>query len=446
MKILFAIRDFGNFSYIQSVVDALQGHKVFLLFDKQWCRYFTDEYIKRCGYKPEWMIIRDKKERVKSSFWRELRSYKSYIGRKQSDFYLKRWESYLPKWVRYFKPILPYLSLPPEDRKPVFEWVVKDLISRKPDVVVAMPVNHRFSGELEYVKAAKKLGIPTVVLNQSWDNLTTKGLYHVAPDLLLTWNDSQRMEAMDIHGIPEENIQVVGAPFFDKWFYHRDVEDRKEFCGRVGINHKKPFILYLGSSFNIAENETWLIRDIYNGLENIGLLVRPHPANTKHYIKLVGSDFVPYTADGALRIKDDFIVYPIGGVLPESDSEQQNFYNALKHCICVVGINTSAMIDAIINGKPCIAFMSDKYRLTQLESTHFKQMLDADVLEIARTPADIVNIVESLARGEDVRWQNRRDFVREFIRPKGLDRMAGKLAAERIVNAKVRGVLHRQQA
>jgi hypothetical protein len=335
--------------------------------------------------------------------------------------------------VKYLRVLLPYLPLPPENRKPD-EWVVKDLISRKPDVVVATPVNHRFSGELEYVKAAKSMGIPTVIINQSWDNLTTKGLYHVVPDLLLVWNEAQKKEAVEIHGIPEENIVITGAPFFDKWFHHRQCEDRKEFCDKVGLNHKKPFVLYLGSSSKIAEDETWLIKDIHDGLEGVGLLVRPHPANTKHYSKLIDG-FVPYPSNGSLKIKDDFVVYPIDGELPEDEGSQQDFYNALKQCVCVIGINTSGMIDAVINGKPCIAFMSNKYRLTQRETAHFQQMIETAY--VAFTPEKVAYHIARLIGGEDDRWSVRKKFVKQFIRPRGLDRKAGEIAAqevERIAN------------
>ena len=38
----------------------------------------------------------------------------------------------------------------------------------------------------------------------SWDNLSTKGALHVAPDLLFVWNERQRSEAGELHGYPGE--------------------------------------------------------------------------------------------------------------------------------------------------------------------------------------------------------------------------------------------------
>ena len=138
------------------------------------------------------------------------------------------------------------------------------------------------------------------------------------------------------------------------------------------------------------------------------------------------------TSNSALKIRDDFVVHPICGELPEDKTAQQDFYNALMQCICVIGINTSGMIDAVLQGKPCIAYMADKYDSTQRQATHFKQMLDADILELAHTPEEAVKLIENLARGGDKRWEQRRKFVKEFIRPRGLDRMAGQLAANAI--------------
>ncbi len=52
----------------------------------------------------------------------------------------------------------------------------------RPDVVVASPFIFPVSKELEYIKAAKALSIPTVGAVLSWDNLTSKGTFHVIPD------------------------------------------------------------------------------------------------------------------------------------------------------------------------------------------------------------------------------------------------------------------------
>ena len=59
-----------------------------------------------------------------------------------------------------------------------------------PDVVVVSPMVHFFTPELEYVKAAKAAGIPSVLAVASWDNLTNKGKMKVMPDVVAVWNDA----------------------------------------------------------------------------------------------------------------------------------------------------------------------------------------------------------------------------------------------------------------
>ena len=160
---------------------------------------------------------------------RELLSYASYLTREdQVEFYVKRWERYLPQPARKLaassrlvrriiasRPVRWSLRtierLAPPDRS-----VTHCLRESRPDVVVASPTNMHHSQEVEYVKAAVALGVPTLIPVLSWDNLTTKGLLHVTPEITLVWNSSQAGEAAGIHGIPADRIVVTGSPFLDK--------------------------------------------------------------------------------------------------------------------------------------------------------------------------------------------------------------------------------------
>ena len=38
----------------------------------------------------------------------------------------------------------------------------------------------------------------------SWDHLSSKALLHIAPDQVIVWNDVQRQEAVEMHGLPAE--------------------------------------------------------------------------------------------------------------------------------------------------------------------------------------------------------------------------------------------------
>jgi hypothetical protein len=292
--------------------------------------------------------------------------------------------------------------------------------------VVASPANLWHPEEIEYVKAARRLRIPTVVPVLSWDNLTTKGMIHVTPDLTLVWNDTQREEAVRVHGIPPEGIAVTGSPFFDPWFQGaREAEARDSFCNRVGLDPQHPFAVYLGSSANIAKDETWLIRAIARELReasqpelrSMQVLARPHPANAGVYAELD---------------EPNVVVWPRAGRLPDSDDSRREFRATLQHAVAAVGINTSGMIDAVIADRPCVAVVVPKYDATQREAVHFIHLLRASTLELADGPESCAELLLGISRGGDSTRDARREFVQTFVRPRGIRASAGALAAHAI--------------
>ena len=445
--VLFVGRSVFHFSYYESIIRALveHGHTVTIIFDKQWSAKQPDDALKRTlhdceGLEQSWLIRRTGWLRSFVFCMRELRSVMGYLSRPaQSVFYLNRWLSYLPPVLnRLLKKeivrkilrtsqactfIATIERLVPPDRT-----IMQHVQELRPDVLIASPVNMRFSEELEYIKAAKKQKIPTAIPVLSWDNLTTKGLYHVLPDLVMVWNHGHAEEAINVHGATPDSIVCIGSPFFDKWFGAEFLSmSRIAFCERVGLNPAVPFIAYLGSSRNIAQDETWLVKDIAktlrsqenNLLSEMQILVRPHPANAHIYDQLD----IP-----------GVIVWPRGGQLPESEASQLEFYNTVKHSVSAVGINTSGMVDAVIIGKPVISVITKQYRATQIQAEHFQQLLNADVLQISDDPASCVVEIERALNNEGDKKVQRTKFIEDFVRPYGIEFSAGEVAVVALEN------------
>ena len=108
-------------------------------------------------------------------------------------------------------------SLPPSTR------VGAVLCARqRPDAVVITPlIGVVGSSQPDYLRAARRAGIPTAVAVWSWDHLTSKALIRDLPDRVIVWNQTQRDEAMRLHGVPADRIAVTGAQCFDHWFERR---------------------------------------------------------------------------------------------------------------------------------------------------------------------------------------------------------------------------------
>jgi hypothetical protein len=370
---------------------------------------------------------------------RELRSYSSYLNRpEQSAYYTDRWENYI---ADFLKPLVRrsktarklvasrlcqlalqgFEQMAPPDKK-----IIQLIQEYHPDVIVASPANLRFTEELDYIKAGKALRIPTVISVHSWDNLTTKGIFQVIPDVLLTWNQLQSEEAIQIHRVPAEQIVITGSPFFDKWIDSDHLlVDREAFFRKVNLNPDRPYLLYLGSSKNIAEDETWQVKELLDCIrihpdpevQRLQILVRPHPSNVEI----------------CSAIQDEGIqVWPKGRTMIGTVEFWQDFYNSLKYSIGTVGINTTGMIDAIINNQPGATIMAERYRLTQMQSMHFCQLMKANVLEVADSVPACVELFRERLSGVDRKRAERSQFIHDFVRPHGTDRPAGYFAARAI--------------
>jgi hypothetical protein len=303
-------------------------------------------------------------------------------------------------------------------RPEALEW----LRERGPDVLVVSPLVMFGSTQVEFVRAAKLLGIPTALPVYSWDNLTNKGLMPEVPDLVTVWNEVQRREAEELHGVPPERIRVTGAVHYDEWFGRAAATDREEFCARVGLRPDRPYLLFVGSSRFIAPDESMFVREWVRGLREqsadsrlreAGVLVRPHPLNRDW--KMADVSDLPEVA-----------VWPAQGEFPTSAEAKDGFADSLHHSAAVVGVNTSAMLEAAIVGRPVHTLIGPRFRDTQDGTLHFRHITDAGggPVRVSRSPQEHARqLGDALSRngGGDPALE---DFLGSFLRPHGLDQPA----------------------
>ena len=450
MKVLFVMRSVSHFSYHETTVRQLcdRGHSVNVVFDRGWSKDYTDRAARACANEYRnltlgWSLRRRGLWRRPLFITRELLSYSSYLSRRdQEPFYVHRWSEYVrmgTPWIGYrvrsrkFRWTLrrapARLALRAFERIVPADGAIKNWLRKnRPDVVVASPTNLRYSEEVEYIKAAKSLGIPTVVPVLSWDNLSTKGLFHIAPDLTMVWNQTQVQEASSIHGLARHRIVVIGSPFMDKWFQESTATlSEAEFRSRAGLDPSRPYVLYLGSSHNIAGAEAWLVEKLAKSLRSSpdkrlrdsAILARPHGANEQSYKDISDIGIVTW-----IRGRDE---------LPDSPQSFAEFGASLRYATCVVGVNTTGMVDALLADRPVITLLVEEYQNTNAaRAVHFRRILDADVYLRAETTDECAQLIADIIDGHDPKRENRRRFVLKYIRPRGLDVPAGAIAARAI--------------
>jgi hypothetical protein len=311
------------------------------------------------------------------------------------------------------------------------------IMKHRPDLVMATPLLQWNSPHFDYLRSARKLGIRSVYCVASWDNLTNKGLVHVPPDFTVLWNEAQKKEAVELHGLAPERVFVTGSQSFDHWFDKAPSTDRESFCRQVGFDPARPFVLYLCSSGFIARKEVGFIdewigrlrRSSSSVLRSAQVLVRPHPQNTGQW------------RDADLSRHEAVAVWPREGKMPVDADGRSVFFDSMHHSAAVVGLNTSAMIEAGIVGRRSLTVLTPEFRDTQEGTIHFSHLTRDDFLVCSPNFDDHFAQLERQIAGDPTSATTIRRFLESFVRPNGLDKPAAPQVVAAIESAATKAPL-----
>lgn len=286
------------------------------------------------------------------------------------------------------------------------------LKAEAPDVVLVTPLINFGSYQADYVKSSRALGIPVGFPVFSWDNLSNKGLIHVVPDRVFVWNSRQRLEAVKMHRVPADRVIVTGAPRFDEFFVMQAGQSRESFCGDLGLDARQPIVAYLCSSEFVAGREVDFVRRWIGelrgdpALRDCGVVIRPHPREQKQW-----RTFAPPPN--------------VAVAFPRALNSDQTLFDTLFHSAAVVGLNTSAELEAGIVGRPVLTILSTEHVAGQQGTVHFKYLLKehGGFVEVAADFAAHRQQLAAAVRGEyDVAGMGA--FIERFLRPHGLGEAA----------------------
>ena len=145
-----------------------------------------------------------------------------------------------------------------------------------------------------------------------------------------------------------------------------------EFCAAVGLPPERPYVLYVCSSAFIAQDEVAFVKDWLRAmratadplLASAGVLVRPHPQNASQW---QGVD---------LSSSGDVVVWPSAPSNPVDAGAKADYFDSLYHCAAVVGVNTTALIEAGIVGRPVHTVLMPRFADVQHGTLHFQHLVE----------------------------------------------------------------------
>ena len=430
MKILFAALHLAYYRNFESVVRELaeRGHAVHLTADepenlggRELAERLAAQYAS-----VTWGLLPSLEEEPWFDAARRMRESLDYVrvlDRRYPDKLRLRTEERTARVVRGLTHApagtgLALRALKAFERALPVSGALRTYLEREqPDLVVLTSLTYSRSQQLDVLRAARSLGIPAAAAIMSWDHLSSKALLHVAPEVVIVWNEVQRREAVEMHGLPDNRIVATGAQCYDQWFGRTPARDRETFCRAVGLRPDRPFVLWVHSALSPTPvpPEPVLVQRWIEALRastdprlrDVGVLVRGHPERMKEW---AGIDLTRY----------DNVAFHGGN--PIDAGRKDDYFDSLFYSSAVVGLVTSAFLEAAVVGRPVMTITLPEYRQHQDEMIHFRYLrtVAGGVLHTAPDlPAHLAQLADAIAHGE--RDERNVRFVGAFVRPAGLD-------------------------
>lgn len=303
--------------------------------------------------------------------------------------------------------------------------------AQAPDVVLLASVTNGGAPQMDHLKVALTLGLPVSLPVYSWDHLSGKAVLHIVPSQVLVWNETQRQEAIELHGLPAARVEVTGAYGYEQWLSRGPSTSREAFCAACGLDPARAVLVYVCSVLSRpAPPEAPFVLDWIRAvrsssdpaLRDAGIIVRPHPERLDEW------EGVSFEGLGAVTLR---------GRNPIDPESKDEYFHTLHHAAAVVGLVTSAFIEAAVVGRPSLTIEVPEFREHQDGAPHYHYLRDPDtgLLLTAGTFEEHLRQLAGVVAGDAGAAARVAAFVDRFVRPPAGQRSASEafaLAVERL--------------
>ncbi len=272
--------------------------------------------------------------------------------------------------------------------------------------------------EVHLLREAKRRGVRSVALINSWDKVTSRCMLRLLPDYFVVYNDIVKGELIEHNEVKHERIFVGGIAQYDEYFSYMP-QSRQEFFGRIHADQNKKLLLYasMGKSFSSSE---WDMIDLLHGLngrgvfgEELEILVRFQPNDFVDEAELSKRPYLKYDYPGTRFSSKRGIDWDM------NRGEVQHLADSLYHAALLVSYVSSISIDAALFDKPiiCLNFAPEEYVIEfsspmQLYWTdHFRKALATGGIKLVSNIPEFCNQVKEYIHSPDIDALGRRKLV-----------------------------------
>ena len=290
--------------------------------------------------------------------------------------------------------------------------------------------------EVHLLREAKRRGVKTIGIINSWDKATSRGILRLLPDRLVVFNNHVRDDLLRYQAVPRDRIFVGGIPHYDQYISLRPW-NREEFFRRLNLSPVQQLIVYapVGSLFGAAD---WDAIDMLEQCRRDGtfgdraeLLVRFPPNDFIDQTELRKRPWLRYQYPGVRFSEERGTGIDWDMTFPELEE----LASTLFHMSLLVCYASSISVDAAILDKPVINIGFElrprargvKSPVQFFAQTHYEKALATGGIHLARTREDFVEWVNRYLAYPEFDRQGRKRLAEEqcmFLDGKSGERIA----------------------
>jgi CDP-glycerol glycerophosphotransferase (TagB/SpsB family) len=333
--------------------------------------------------------------------------------------YLKKILATLFGKSNFFKRVVRFLDLYLIHNKEAFNLIEK----YKPDLVFSTFVKDT-EVDLPILREAKRVGVKTVGMTRSWDNLTTYGLLRVIPDFYIAQNQFLKRMAVSKHNIKESSIILSGLPHYDIYKKENYLLNKEKFFKKRGLDLNKNLIVYAAIGDYLFQKEPE-VADIFEEIIENGdlnkktqVIFRTHPAFESEI-------------DNRKNLKNVLVERPgqtLGGVKNWEIVKDDEIYlmNLIHHSDVVVTAGSTFMIDSALFNKPIISIAFDGksgsgywFSIARFHEfmVHIFNLLKCGGVSVVKSREELISAINSYYINPSLNEEGRRSIVRIFADP-----------------------------
>lgn len=274
--------------------------------------------------------------------------------------------------------------------------------------------------EAELISTAHAMGIPTLGIVRSWDNVY-KGI-RSRPQRLAVWNEINRQEVIELEGYKRETVDIVGSPQFDPYFAPDTLWPRQKLAAQFSLDPARPIILFatLGYFLPGFDETCWMeiLLKLVNERKIEGkpqVICRLHPwSRLEHFQK--------YEAHPDVRLSYVERYWPALQWYMTRD-DVVLMANMLNYADVVITPGTTITLEAAIFDRPTLIPIfhpyqperAKEYFSTWVLGKHFGRIERLDLAPIIRRAEDFAPAITRCL--EDPAWyrEQRAQLVNDYV-------------------------------